>query len=184
MGNQDQGNPPMPLPTTDSGGPGPGPVNTPMPPQQPDGGAQDLINNLTNPEPQGRQINSLAGLMGFGSPAMNPVSNNPAPQGGGGGYFDMDVAEMQEVKNQWQAIKEKLTPMLRDAMDLSNVSGPGNEQASQDHAGVCTNSASAYQEWLQGIDNYVTKYVEELDKAINGFEQTDQANAADAERQY
>lgn len=181
--DQGQGGPPLPLPSTDSGSPIPGMPGGGPPPGQPDGGAQDLVNNLVNPQPQGRQINSLAGLMGVDAANMDPRSA-PPPPGGGGGRFEMDLDEMREVKRQWEAVKEKLAPMRFDARQLGTVTGPGNEQASFDHQGVAVSSGQAYAQWLEGINSYVEKYVTELDRAINDMEQTDQASAADAERQY
>ncbi|QRP49642.1 hypothetical protein [Amycolatopsis sp. FDAARGOS 1241] len=92
----------------------------------------------------------------------------PVYGGGGGGTFEMDLAELDTVIGLWE---DQLTKITEDAQTIraisDNLRAPGTDPASTGYAGTGLDSLRALEDQNESMRKYVQGYVEKL-KAARG----------------
>jgi hypothetical protein len=100
----------------------------------------------------------------------------------GGGYV-MDVDAMRKFQPKWQAIADKLAKAIDLGAQLKAVAQPAEDEASTLQKRAADAHADAYVQSAQQQWKYAQDYANQLKKAIDAYEQQEQATA-DALRKH
>jgi hypothetical protein len=104
----------------------------------------------------------------------------------GGGHYQVDLEQLKTIHRKWSDLQTTLQSALENIQmgEANTVSqhpyAPGNEQASQHVSTAISTSKDAYIQYLTGSLQYVGVYVDNLQKAIQGYSGTEESVAAAA----
>ncbi|WP_245788087.1 sister chromatid cohesion protein PDS5 [Amycolatopsis marina] len=95
----------------------------------------------------------------------------PMPAEGGGYKFDPE--QLDEVIRKWKALRDDLKNDATDAELMASVQAPGREFASGDFEKTANPSGQAFLEQNLRMQQYVQDYIEALENAKKGTENTE-----------
>jgi len=154
---------------------------TPGPPsgsQGPDGRA----GYLTPDEQAQRELERVTGALFPNPAAIVTAVGNVAEDVGvnvsvAGGGFKMDIDAMKRLQPRWQAIAQKLSSMQAGAQQLLTLNPPAGDPGSLKQIEAARDHAKAYNDSIAQQWEYAQGYANQLEKAINAYEQQDQAHS-------